>query len=203
MNKPVWIIVVLIFAAIIATVALVVYLNFGHPQADSLIDIDDIPIPPPPEVTFTDEQIVRFEVQLSDDDPGLRLDAIAALNNAVVKHTESVAPILTRALANEDPRVRGMAAIQLGSIKYTSAADEIAGLLDDSEKDVIAAAARALTQLQDVGLKAVMDRLSENTLENTDKALYVITQITGRSFPQGPQGRQQALEFWAQYKSKP
>jgi hypothetical protein len=48
-----------------------------------------------------------------------------------------------------------------------------------------------------------MNRLSDAAVGDIDRALIVINRITGRSFAQGEPGRLQALEFWAEYKSKP
>ena len=203
MSKGVWLIILLIIlAAIVAIMAGVYYLNFVDDRVDSPVGRQHIPTGQSTEVTFTDEQIVRLEVQLTDSDADTRLIAICSLNSAAQNNPEGVGPILVRALGNEDPKVRYLAANQLGSIKYGPAANILAGLLDDEDKDVTAGAAQALVKLGEDGLQAVMERLSGTRLVNVDRALIVAKQITGRSFGQGQEGREEALKFWAQYKSQ-
>ena len=85
-----------IFAVIVAVVAGVYYLNFIHGRADSPIDLQEIPTGQPGEVTFSDEQIVRLEVQLRDSDPDSRFMAICLLNTAAQKNPEGVGPIQYR-----------------------------------------------------------------------------------------------------------
>ena len=189
-----------LLAAILVVVALVLYINFAQEPLDTPINLKELPEIPPDEVHFTDEQIVRFEVQLTDSDPGVRFAAICALNTAAQKDHPGIGPILVKALGNGDPRVRYLAANQLGVIKFAPAAARLTALLDDKDTDVIAGAAQALPKLQDDGLKAIMKALSANSLQNVDRAMIVLKQITGQSFGQGEQGRTEALEFWAQYK---
>ena len=203
MNKGVWLIILLIIlAAIVALVAWVYHINFIDDQADPSIDPQRIPTGQQAEVTFTDEQVVRLEVQLTNSDPDTRFVAICSLNTAAQNDPEGVGPILVRALANEDPKVRYLAANQLGEIEYVPAAKELTALLDDEDKDVTAGTAQTLVKLGENGLQAVMESLIENRLKNVDRALLVVTRITGKSFGQGQEGREEALKFWAQYKSQ-
>ena len=157
----------------------------------------------PEEIEFTDEQIVRLEVQLTDSNPDTRFLAICSLNAAAQSNPEHIGPILVKALANKDQNVRFLAANQLGIIKYAPAANRLTALLDDDDKDVTAGAAQALVKLGQDGLRAVMEGLGENKLRNVDRALIVAKQITGKSFGQGEEGRAKALKFWAEYKSLP
>jgi hypothetical protein len=199
-SKGVWLIILLIILAAIVALVLSVYrVNFPG-QADSPIDSQQTRTVQQEEVKFTDERIVRLEVQLTDSDPDTRFIAICSLNTAAENDPEGIGPILVRALSNEDPRVRYLAANQLGSMKYGPAAGILAGLLDDKDKDVTAGAAQALVQLGDDGLQAVMERLSGTRLVNVDRALIVVKQITGRSFGQGQGGREEALKFWVEYR---
>jgi len=201
-SKGVWLIILLIILAAIVALVLSVYrVNFPG-QVDSPIDSQQTRTVQQEEVKFTDERIVRLEVQLTDSDPDTRFIAICSLNTASENDPEGIGPILVRALSNEDPRVRYLAANQLGSMKYGPAAGILAGLLDDEDKDVTAGAAQALVQLGEDGLQAVMERLSGTRLVNVDRALIVVKQITGRSFGQGQEGREEALKFWVEYNSQ-
>lgn len=203
MSKGVWLIILLIIlAAIVAVVAGVFYINFIHDQPEPPIDLRQIPMVRQTEVKFTDEQIVRLEVQLTDSNPDTRFVAICSLNTAAQNDPEGIGPILVRALANEDPRVRYMAVNQLGEIKYLPAAKELTALLDDDDKDAKAGTAQALVKLGESGLQAVMESLIGNRLKNVDRALLVVKQITGESFGQGQEGREEALKFWAEYNSQ-
>ena len=201
MNKGIWIIIFLtIVVAILLVVAGLYYFNF---VADQEIDFEKIPKSEPAEIELADEQIVRLEGQLTDPDPDTRFLAICSLNVAAQSDPEQIGPILLKALANQDPNVRFLAANQLGIIKYTPAAERLTALLDDQDKDVISGAAQALVKLDQEGLRAVMEGLAGNRLENVDRALIVARQITGESFGQGEEGRAKALEFWAEYKLLP
>ncbi|NIA06372.1 MAG: hypothetical protein GWP14_01840 [Actinobacteria bacterium] len=201
MNKGVWLIIlIIILAAIVAVVVGAYYLNFSPGPADLPIDRQQVSTDQPTEVKFTDEQIVRLELKLKDSDPNTRFVAICSLNTAAQNNPEGIGPILVRALANEDPKVRYLAVNQLGEIKYVPAAKELTTLLDDDDKDVTTGAAQALVKLGEKGLQAVMESLSEKRLKNVDKALIVVKQITGRSFGQGQKGREEALKFWAEYR---
>ena len=186
----------------LAVVAGAYYLNFIGGRVSSSIELEQSRTGGPEEIKFTDEQIVRLEVQLTDSEPDERFIAICALNAAAQNNPERIGPILIKALGNEDPKVRFLAVNQLGSIKYEPAAGKLAELLDDDDKDVTAGAGQALVKLGENGLQAVMESLSANRLKNVDRALIVVKRITGRSFGQGQEGRAEALKFWVERNSQ-
>jgi len=190
-------------AAIVAVVGGVYYFNFIHSPATIPTNLRKPPAAVgPAEAAVTDEQIAKLEIQLKDSDPDKRFIAICSLNALAGDNPQRLGPILVKALANKDPKVRFFAATQLGTIKYTPAAGVLTTLLDDEDKTVITEAEMSLVKLGEDGLQAVMEGLTGARLKNIDGALAVAGQITSRSFGQGQEGRAAALKFWAERKKK-
>ena len=190
-------------AAIVALVVGVYYFNFIHSPTTVPTNLRKSPAAvEPTEATVTDEQIAHLEAQLKDSDPDKRFIAICSLNALAQDNPQRLGPILVKALANKDPKVRFFAVAQLGTSKYAPAAGELTALLDDEDKIVITEAEMSLVKLGEDGLQAVMEGLTGARLKNIDGALAVAGQITGQSFGQGPEGRVAALKFWATYSPK-
>ena len=200
MSKSIWIIIFLvILVAIVAVVAAVYYFSFigSRPivseQLQTIRDKDQ-----PIKITATDEQVEHLVGQLEDSDPNARFKAVCLLGALSDGDPERLGPILSKALTNKDPKVRFLAAMRLGTIKYSSAAAGLTTLLDDEDKKVSREAGEALVKLGPAGLRAVMEALAEDTLREVDAGLFVAKRISGRSFGQGPEGRSAALKFWAE-----
>ena len=204
MSKGFWVIIFLIIlAAILAVVAGTYYLNFGDRQPKVPKDLPKTAdIDKPVKLVATDEQLGQLESQLKDSEAVTRFDAIIALNALAEDDPQRVGPIVVRALSNQDPKVRGLAVTQLGIIKYAPAARGLVGLLDDEDKVVAIAATNALAKLGDEGLKTVMEGLSKNKIKDVDRALAVARRITGESFGQGQEGREEALQYWKEQKNR-
>ena len=202
MSKRMWIIIfVVIVAAIGAVVAGGYYFNFveGRPTVPAHLRTPPTEIQPI-KLMATDEQIDLLVGQLQDSNPDVRFDSVCLLSALAKDDPERLGPVLSKALTNKDPKVRFLAAMGLGIIKYDSAAAELTILLDDEDKKVAGEAGEALVKLGQPGLRAVMEALTENRLRDVDSGLFVAKRITGRSFGQGPEGRTAALKFWAEQK---
>ena len=199
MNRNNWIIILSVI--LLATAAIVVMLVLAY-RSDPLIPVSAIKHDNPPPIVAADDMVLRFEVQLKDDDPQKRLDAILMLSALAEKQEDRIGPVMVKALDNDDSAVRSAAALGLASMKYAPAATRLTALLDDHNEQVRLQSAQALVSLGDPGLQAVMQGLSENSLKNTDHALVVVSRIAGRNFGLGKKGREAAFRFWAQQNTQ-
>lgn len=204
MSKAIWVIIFLtIMAAIVVLVVGVYYLNFRYSPSPLPKDLPSTPAgAEPAKTTVTDGQIAHLEAQLEDSNPDTRFIAICSLNTLAEDDPQRLGPILVKALANDDTNVRFFAASRLGDLKYSPAARLLVDLLDDTDKNVVAAAELALEKLDEDSLQAVMQVLAENRLRNIDSALAVAGRIPGEFFGQGQEGRAAALKFWTTYSRK-
>ena len=197
MNRAAWIIIFsVIFAAAAAVVSVVVV---AYKQPYMPVNLGQSPQGKAAEETVvTDERILRLEVQLKSSDRETRLGAMFELAGLAENNPERLGPVLLRAINNQDPWVRFLAANKLGGIKYAAAAPGLTNVLDDPDQGVSVQAVESLVKLDKVGLQAVMEGLAENRIKNIDAGLNVARRITGRSFLPGERGRQRALEYWAE-----
>ena len=196
MSRAAWIIIFSVLLATIgATVALVVVVN-----RESYLQIDPEKILQPKSPTDTkvsDDRILQLEAQLKESDQEARFEAISLLGAIAENDPERLGPVLLRAINNEDHLVRFSVANKLGRNRYAAAAPALTNTLDDQDQRVSVQAIESLVKLDEAGLRAVMEALTENKIKNIDAALNAIGRITGRSFAPGKKGRHEALEYWA------
>ena len=197
MNRAAWIIIFSVILAAAAAVVAVVVVAYKRPYMP--VDLRQSPQGKAAvETVVTDERILRLEVQLKAPDQKTRLGAMFELAGLAEIDPERLGPVLLRAINNEDPWVRFLAANKLGRIKYAAAAPALTNMLDDPDQGVSVQAVESLVKLGEVGLQAVMEALAENRIKNIDAALNAARRITGLSFAPGKRGRQGALEYWAE-----
>ena len=197
MNRVAWIIIFSVILAAAAAVIAVVVVAYKRPYMP--VGLGQSPQGKAAKKTVvTDERILRLEVQLKASDRETRLGAMFELAGLAENDPERLGPVLLRAINNEDPWVRFLAANKLGWIKYAAAAPALTNMLDDPDQGVSVQAVESLVKLGEVGLQAVMEALAENRIKNIDAALNAARRITGLSFAPGKRGRQGALEYWAE-----
>jgi len=95
-----------------------------------------------------DPQALDWLPAVVREDPRPEMRAQAVLAVAELGGTEQASPVLRRALADEDSRVRGASAVAVGELGLDMMDDMLAGLLDD-EPEVAFPAAVSLAELGD------------------------------------------------------